>query len=408
MRIDVMRRIGGQPGRYLVCLLLCGLPMAQAAAGEGDFLSPFAGVAMAYDDNLFRLSDDVDEELVLGESSRADWTRTAFAGLGLDWQPGRQHISASAQALDQSFQRFSFLDNTGYNSKASWKMAAGDSLTGALDASFKRQLSSFDDFRTPQLDQLDTKNASLVLGYLITPDIELRTGAGLGSTKHDLASRQGSNWRGDHWLFGVSRRTLLGNNFGLEYRHDDGRYPNRNFGALSLVDNGYQQDEGVATFSWQGGFTTVDGRLGYSWRTFDHLDQRDYSGPTGNLRTRYAFSPKLLLDLSLYRRLESLDDLFSSSVTTTGLSFKPSWAPTDRIVVQGTADYKDRQFEDSGLFVGAAQPKERILSYGLSASYTPRPLVTLSAGYDHSQRSSDRPGFQYDDNAFNFSVQVNL
>jgi hypothetical protein len=34
--------------------------------------------------------------------------------------------------------------------------------------------------------------------------------------------------------------------------------------------------------------------------------------------------------------------------------------------------------------------------------------VTLSAGYSHSQRSSDRPGYEYDANTFNFSVQVNL
>jgi hypothetical protein len=115
-----------------------------------------------------------------------------------------------------------------------------------------------------------------------------------------------------------------------------------------------------------------------------------------------------MLDLNAYRRLESLDDLFSSSVTTTGFSFRPVWAPTDRIVLQANADYTNRQFEDSGLFVGATQPKENILSYGLSASYTPRTLVTLSAGYSHSQRSSDRPGYEYDANTFNFSVQVNL
>lgn len=402
------RRRGGQPGWYLVGLLLSGLPLAQVAAGEGDFLSPFAGVAMAYDDNLFRLADDVDENVVLGESSRADWTRTTFAGLGLEWLPGRQQVTASVQALDQSFRRFSFLDNTGFDSKASWKMAAGKSLTGTLDVGFNRQLGSFDNFRAPVNDPIDTNYGDLEIGYLVTPEIELLAGAGRRTSKHGLASREASNSRGSHWLLGASRRTPLGNRVGLEYRHENGSNPDRDFTPLSLVDNGYQQDEGVATVTWQGGFTSVDGRLGYAWRKFDHLDFRDFSGPSGSLNARYAWSAKLLLGLNLFRRLTSLDDLFSSSVTETGLAFAPSWAPTDRIVVRASANYTHRQFEDSGLFVGASQPKETLRSYGLNASYTPRPLVTLGAGYTHSQRSSDRPGFQYDDNTFNFSVQVNL
>ncbi len=407
MPIETVRRIGGLRGG-IGSLLLCGLLPALAPAGEGDFLTPFAGIASAYDDNLFRLSDDVDEELALGESSRADWTRTTFAGLGVEWLPGRQQVTASLQAAEQSFQRFSFLDNTGYDSKASWAMAVGDSLTGSLDLGFSRQLGSFDNFRDAVKDPIDERRGDLVLGYLITPEIEVRTGAGRRTSEHGLSIREASNFRASHWLLGASRRTPLGNRLGLEYRRDRGSFPQRDFGPFSLVDNGYLQHEGVATFTWQGAFATIDGRLGYAWRQFDHLDFRDFSGPSGNLRTRYAWSPKLQLSLDLYRRLSSLDDLFSSSITATGLSFKPAWAPTDRIVVQASAGYEHRQFEDSGLFIGATQPRERLLSYGLSASYRPRPLITLGAGYNHSQRSSNRTGFEYDANSFNFSLQLNL
>jgi hypothetical protein len=339
MLFETLRRIGSLRGG-IGSVLLCGL--LPALAGEGDFLTPFAGVASAYDDNLFRLPDDVDEELALGESSRTDWTRTTFAGLGLDWQPGRQRITANLQALDQSFQRFSYLDNTGYDTAARWNMAAGDSLTGAVDAGFTRQLGSFDNFRDPVKDPIDTAHGDLELGYLVTPEIELRAGAGLRTTTHGLDGREASNFRGSYWRLGVSRRTPLQNRLGIEYRLDDGRFPEREVGPFSLVDDGYQQQEGVVTFTWQGGFTSVDGRLGYSWRRSDNLEFRDYSGPSGNLSTRYAWSPKLMLDLNAYRRLESLDDLFSSSVTTTGLSFRPVWAPTDRIVLRANTGYTHR------------------------------------------------------------------
>lgn len=379
-----------------------------ASAAEGDFLTPFVGVSTRYDDNLFRLSDDTDTALVLGDSHRADWSRVAIAGVGIDWQPGRQRITANLAANDQTFDRFDFLDNTGFDTRARWQMAAGRRFTGQTDASYRRSLGSFDDFRSPKKDLQDTPRLDQKLAYLITPDIELTAQGGLARTRHDLATRQQSDIETHYWAAGASHLSPLGNKIGVELRRDTGSYPDRNFTPLSLVDNGYRQRSASLTGTWQGGFTKLDGKIGYSWRRFDHLDQRDYSGLAGELRLRHAISARLAVDLEAHRRLESLDDLLSSSVIDTGVLVRPTWAYSDRLSFSLESDFRDRQFQDSGLFAGADQPQERIYANALNASYKPRAFVTLTAGLDQGRRASDRTGFDYDYKAVNLSLQLEL
>ena len=387
---------------------LLALPSLNAFPATGDFLSPYVAVSTRYDDNLFRLPDGTDTELLLGESHRSDWRRTAAAGLGIDWQPGRQQVSAKLEASDHAFDRFDFLDYTGFDTNARWQMAAGRRFTGEVRGSYTRSLNTFEDFRIPRKDLLDVGLFDLDVGYLITPDIEFTGGAGVASRKHDLNSQRESNLRSRYWLVSVSQRTPLGNRLGLEYRHDTGDYPNRDFTAVSVVDDGYQQQSVSVTGSWRGAFTQLGGSLGYARRDFDHLGERDYSGLVGELRLSYMYSPKLTLGLQGYRRLQSLDDLLSSSVIETGVAFDASWAFSDRLSLALKSEFRDREFQDSGLFAGASQPKERLYAHVVSVSYTPRTFLTLTAAVDQGQRNSDRDGFDYDYMGVVFLVQLNF
>lgn len=406
MRTRPGARVRALPGA-LAALALSAAP-GHGRAATGDFLTPFAGVSSRYDDNLFRLSDDIDPRLVLGESHTADWNRTTFAGINADWRPGLQQFTAALSVSNQTFQRFDFLDNTGFSSSANWNMAAGRRFTGRARASYQRSLGSFEDFRDTQRDILTTRRLDVELDYRVTPDIELRLGAGFNGYQHDLESRQASDQNNLQGWVGVARRSPLDNRLGVEFRRERGRFPNRTFNAFSLVDDGFTQDTASVTATWQGGFTRLDGRLGYTWRRFDHLDDRDISGLSGELGLRHDFSAKLALDLQAYRRLQSLDDLLSNSVIETGVTLRPTWAPSDRLLVSAQSAYRDRQFQDSGLFPGATQPTEQIWSNGLDVSYMPRSFLTLTAGLEQGRRSSNRPGFDYDYKAVSFSLQLTL
>lgn len=408
MRTERFRRTARAPCVVAALALCATLHGPCVAALPGDFLTPWAGVSTRYDDNLFRFSDDIDPSPLLGDARRSDWTRTAFAGANLDWQPGLQRLTATTSASQQTFQRFDFLDNTGLSGVARWAMVAGDRFTGDATASYRRSLGSFEDFRDTQKDVQTARSVDLDLDYWITPDLALRVGGGRRDNRHDLASRQPSDQDTRYWLTGTAWRTPLGNRFGVEYRHERGQFPNRDFSALSTADDGYTQQTGSLTAAWQGGFTRLDGKLGYAWRHFDHLDQRDSAGPSGDVNLRYDYSAKLSFDLQAYRRLYSLDDAQSNSVTETGLRIQPRWALSDRLLVSLLGAYRDRQFDDSGAFPGGTQPKEQLFNGELSVSYTPRSFLTLTAGLDQGWRSSNRPGFDYDYRGANLSVQLNL
>lgn len=387
--------------------VLGGMPGALCAA-QGDFLTPYAGVSMRHDDNLFRLSADLDPALVLGRPEKSDWSRTTFAGLQVDWQPGLQHFTADLGASKQTYNRFSQLDNTGLSGTANWAMAAGRRFTGVARGSYEQALGSFEDFRDATKDVLTTRRADLELTYLVTPDIELRTGAGVGNNRHDLPSRSISDSDSWHWLLGAAQRTPLGNRFGVEFRHDDTRYPNRDFTALSPVDNGYTLQTASLTAAWQGGFTELNGRLGYAWRRNDHLSDRDNAGLSGDLGLRYAWSAKLAVALNAYRRLESLDDVLSSSITETSIELRPTWAFSDRLMVSLQGRYRDRKYQDAGRIPGIIQPKDQLFNGGLTVSYQPRPFLTMTAGLDQGWRHSNRPFFDYDYQAVSFSLQLAL
>jgi hypothetical protein len=114
------------------------------------------------------------------------------------------------------------------------------------------------------------------------------------------------------------------------------------------------------------------------------------------------------LALNAYRRLESLDDALSSSITETGVELRPTWALSDRLLVSVQGRFRDRQYQDSGRIAGVTQPRDRLLNSGLTLSYSPRSFLTLSAGVDQGWRHSNRPFYDYDYKAFNFSLQLNL
>jgi hypothetical protein len=287
-------------------------------------------------------------------------------------------------------------------------MVAGDRFTGRAGASYRRSLGSFEDFRDTRRDVLTFRNVDLELNYWITPDTELRGGTGTSDNKHDLASRQPADQSNRYWLLGLAQRTPLGNRLGVEYRRDRGEFPNRDFTAFSTVDDGYDQQTASLTALWQGGFTRIDGKLGYAWRNFDHLGERDSGGVSGDLNLRYDYSAKLALDARAYRRLDSLDDAQSNQVIETGVRIQPRWTLSDRLAVSLEGVFRDRQFQDSGASTGSDPPEEQIFNTELSLSYAPRSFLTLTAGIDHGWRKSNRPGFDYDYRGANLSVQLNL
>ncbi len=400
-------------GAFVLSLLLaCAGFSAAAQAALPDGFRPFFAVLTRYDDNVFRVSDEVAPEAVLGTSHTDDLIRTLLGGLGLELTPGRQSVSLRAQATRASYGRFDFLDHTGWNADLRWGLAIGPRLTGTLEGSRARQLESFTEFRAPELDLTDSESAQARLRYALTAGLGAGGRAAARRLTHGLDSRRSGDSRSDELGVFFDYRVASGNFLGVELDRQDFGSAGREFIAGSLSDTGFRQYRSSLVGHWSGGGRgSLDARGGYAWRRFDHVSERDTGGFFGRLDMDWALSGKTAFTLAVYREFSVVEELFASAVTNTGGLFNLNWRPTVRTGLRGYARYDQRKFgQDPGLVPGASldMPTDVLRTCGATLSYAPAERVSLSLGYEYGRRNSDRESFGYTYDAINFNVQVTL
>lgn len=384
-------------------------PAARAALPEG--FSPFVAVLTRYDDNVFRLSPELEPEAVLDTPHRDDLIRTALAGFELATTPGRQRLKLSAQASRAGYGRFDFLDHTGWDATMGWALEIGPRLTGTLEGSRTRRLESFTEFRSPELDLVDIEAAQARLRYALTARVGVGARAGARRFEHGLDSRRDGDSRSDELGLFLDYRPPTGNSLGFEFDRQDYGSPERVFLPGSLGDTGFRQYRAALVGHWSaGGRGALDGRAGYVWRRFDHVD-RDTGGFSGRVDIDWALSGKTAFETALYREFTVVEELFASAVVSTGGEFAALWRPTWKTSLRAYARYDRRRFgQDPGLVPGFAftQPTEVLRTYGAALSYAPVDWALLTLGYEQGRRRSDRAFFGFEYEAITLNVQVTL
>lgn len=400
-------------GAFVLSLLLgfAGFPPAGRAALPDGF-SPFFAVLTRYDDNVFRLSDELAPEAVLGTPHTDDLIRTLVGGLELELTPGRQSLNLSAQATQASYRRFDFLDHTGWNADLRWGLEIGPRLTGTVEASRARQMESFTEFRTPVLDIVDVESAQARLRYALTARLGAGGLAGARRLTHGLDDRRSGDSRSDDVGVFLDFRQPSGNVLGVELGRQDYGSAGREFVPGSMFDVGFRQYRTLLTGHWSGGGRgSVDGNAGYAWRRFDHVSERDTGGFSGRLDVDWALSGKTALGVAVYREFTVVEELFASAAISTGGQFDLNWKPTWRTGLSTYTRYDYRRFgQDPDLVSGASltAPTEVLRTYGATFSYAVADRASLSVGYEYGRRTSDRTSFGYIYEAITLNVQVTL
>lgn len=400
-------------GAFVLSLLLgfAGFPPAGRAALPDGF-SPFFAVLTRYDDNVFRLSDELAPEAVLGTSHTEDLIRTMLGGLELELTPGRQSVSLRAQATRASYGRFDFLDHTGWNGDLRWGLEIGPRLTGTVEASRARQLDSFTEFRTPELDLVDIESEQARLRYALTARLGVGGRAGARRLTHGLDSRRSGDSRSDELGVFFDYREPSGNFLGVELDRQDYGSTGREFVPGSLSDAGFRQYRSALVGHWWGGGRgSLDARGGYAWRRFDHVSERDTGGFSGRLDLDWALSGKTAFEFAVYREFTVVEELFASAVTSTGGQFNVNWRPTWRTGLSTYTRYDRRRFgQEPDLLpgLGFTQPTEVLRTCGATFSYSLADRASLSVGYEYGRRTSDRAFFGYIYEAITLNVQVTL
>ena len=242
--------MGATPGRARFCprglstaIAVAGLlmPASQAFALWDDKLKLFVEEKFTRDDNIFRISKDLDPGTSIGSSSRGDTFRTTSLGLNFDAPVNRQRFQADFTRNDTRYDRFADLDHTGHDARTMWLWQVGNEVSGQLGYMESSALASFANIQSRTPDRLKTRQAFYDAVSLVTPRWRVQAGvSGLQQANSDPA-RQVNDV--DILVSDLAVRyvTPANTSVGLGVRSEGGRFPNREIVAGSSFDNAYSQ-----------------------------------------------------------------------------------------------------------------------------------------------------------------------
>ena len=182
--------------------------------------------------------------------------------------------------------------------------------------------------------------------------------------------------------------------------YTDGDYPNRSQPTI-VGDTGFTQYDAGVDFSWGflGGKSEILGRLAYTERDFTNLSQRDFSGPTGNIRFNWRPTGATGVVAIVRRQIGGVEDVTANYILTTAARIAPYWLVTPRIRLEAWYEYLNRDYEGQpGVAIDLIEQREDRYNYaGLSATWTPTRNWRVGLAVQYSNRSSNRPNADFDD-----------
>jgi len=387
-----------------LCFLAAPLP---AAALLQDRVEVFAGENVTYDDNLFRLSKDVDPKAVIGSDERSDTVSTTSVGASLDLPYSLQRFQASFTWFANRYRRFDELNFNGHAARAAWLWSVTPELTGDLGYTDTGDLSNFATKPGPTgrvKDILRTKQGSADGVWFPVASWRLNAGAAAVEQRHSDSSQQFNDIDTATGVGGVSYVTAADDRLGIEGRFERGRTPHDELRGTAF-DLAYHQDGVGIVGHWVAtGHSILDGRVDWVRRDYDQRSSRDWTGPTFRFAHTWTPTGKLTVASSIYRDIGPVADVQSGSfVLVRGLAVKPSWAVTDKITVAGDAEYNIWEYRGDVLF---GDYTHRVRTFGLNLSYRATEKILLQAGYAYELRTSTAPLSDYKDNMVNVSARV--
>jgi exopolysaccharide biosynthesis operon protein EpsL len=357
-----------------------------------DSLTLFADEKIARDENVFRLSREVDPAAAIGSASKADTYRTLSLGLKLDLAASLQRFQLDYTHHEERYARFTDLDFAGHDARAAWLWQLRSDAGGQLGYEERVALASFAYIQARTPDQLRLRRTYFNGTVLATPRWRVRGGVAELEQKNSDPARQVSDVKIASADLALSYVTPADNSAGIGVRAEQGRFPNQEFVSGSFFANAYRQ-YGVGLVSeWTlTGPSRISARADRLRRHYDELPQRDFEGNT--FRIQYDWKPtgKLALAAVAQKDISANEDIRSSFVLLKGFTLSTVLKASEMIEVSGTLEYGTRDYlGDPGLVFGVAPTrKDRVRSATLNVSYRPARNVTLQAGVQREARTSN-------------------
>lgn len=375
---------------------------------QQDVLTIQAGAETETHSNIFKLPSGTDPQPLYGKSNRGDTIVRGFVGITFDRDVSLQHFRFDARIEPNKFVSYSKFDYLAYQGGFNWDWAIGRPFFGTLGVRTGQTLSSFLNNFTGGEKNLEKRlNYYATGGIHLTPRWSFVVGADVVERDSSVQRFQYTDFTYTSGEAGLRYEPGTGTELEFVARHTIGDYPTQqNFDALGNVlaqpiDNSFKQNAGLVRLQIKpSNDSRIAGQVGYTKRSYDKLDQRDFSGVTMGLNLDWAPTGAFLMKLEAIRDLQTEDILTSNYVDVATLRATPTIILTGKITLNGIATYSERSYKGDPGFVQTTGPvrKDKYTVFGAQVAYefSRNLLFTLEGRTEH--RSSNYDGFQFTDN----------
>ncbi len=367
-----------------LALLLCTLFTLPAGAGPSDALHLYAGVGYGHDDNLLR----VPEGQPGFDGTRADswWMREG--GLIFDKTYSRQRISIVAKLSKYDFDHFKQLNYDGKDLQATWFWQLGNHLEGKVGTTYQQVLAPYTDFQSNERNLRRSRSHFAEGAWRFHSSWRVRTGFQRDKYDYELFAQRYNNRTEDASEVELDYLPSSGSTVGLVARRVKGKYPYPRPVGPNLLNDNFTQDELKARVLWIAtGSTTFDALVGYTRRDQPSFGTGKTSGVAGKVKATYQPRGKMTYRAAVWRDFAPLESTVVSYTLNKGASVGAQWDATAKIKVNADAVYERRNYNARDTFAGTGDIRDSIRTQSLSATWTPRPTIQVSAGLAHQARS---------------------
>ena len=395
----------------LCCASLAAIPATPAFALWDGKLTPFVEEKVTRDDNVFRLSKNVDPVAAIGSTDVGDTYSTTSLGISLDAPVSRQRFQAGYTFNATRFDRFTYLDFNGHDARALWLWQLGNDLSGQVGYTENLALAPFQYTQSRTPDPLKSRQAVLNGAFLVTPRWRAQAGGGVFEQKNGDPALQPNDitiFSGDA---GLSYVTPGNNSIGISARIEDGRYPNRSFAPGDPFDDSYRQVSAGLVADWTvTGVSHVVARASRVSRRYPNTPQSNLDGYTAVAEYDWKVTGKLSLTGVVRRDISPFQDIQSSFVLVKGVTVRPTLNVTEKIDLSAILDYSAWYFlGDPGLVSGGAQGRvDRVASATAALTYRPLRSITLQASVLRESRTSNFPTADYLANVASLTARLSF
>jgi len=374
-------------------------------AAPGDTVQAYATSSVSYDDNLLRLSKDVDPVAVAGQPSAADTIKQGAAGVKVDWKQGRQEVLLDGSINRTVFARFTTLDYQATNIQSRWNWQFGNTLSGDLGYDKTTSMGSFSEVQ--QLTStLNTHRDQFFDGaWQAMPDMRLK-----GSVSHsDYNVPSDAVYGNDYMSYSVGAfyTPRSGNEIGIRGTRQIQRYPVLQVISGTPVDNGFTQNQLLATIDWlYNGHIRLNGQAGIVNRNHNQFQERNFNGKTMRGTLTWLASGKSQVNLTAWNEIDPYDNLTTSYTQSKGISVGPTWMPTAKLAVTALVQKLNRDFLGNPYYLIFPVPvrEDTVRTASLSINYQPLPALNISASMQIERRTSNQLYVDYADKTVSVSV----